>query len=235
MNKDILVDTITKEVMKRIKLMMDSNSDLEKRVLILEETKDLCPIVKGKIEEERISVDYIDNMKDINSYEFILIQNLSNNELINISRGYVSSSKESVILDLLLKGKKIYALEKGLQYKKYDSTSPKALLEVFKGYKDKLASFGVEFTSLRSILSKSKDCKESCVIEKTISAGISKVQEVDNNSLSQVLSKRLISEVDVRDLKKEGIGEIIVPKKSIVTPLAKDFARVNNIKIKIEG
>ena len=80
MNKDNLVDIITKEVMKRIKLMMETSSVSKKSVLILEDTKDLCPIVKGRIEQNEMSVDYIDTMKDIDSYEIILIQNLSNNE-----------------------------------------------------------------------------------------------------------------------------------------------------------
>lgn len=236
MNNDKLVDIITKEVMNRIKLMMETSSVSKKTVLILEDTKDLCPIVKGRIEQKEMSVDYIDTMKNIDSYEIILIQNLSNNELVNISKGYGNSPKEKVIIDMLLKGKKLHALEKGLQYKEHESKSPKALLEVFEGYKDKLVSFGIEFKSLGAILGNTKENNNVEILEKPLVKESYKIEKSDDNQyLSEVLNKRLISEVDIRNLKKEGLKEILISKRSIVTPLAKDFARVNNINIKIVG
>ncbi|RXI49096.1 hypothetical protein DP130_06710 [Clostridium tetani] len=242
MDKDKLIELITKEVMKRIKLTMEENNRKEenhknnKTILILENSKDLCPIVKKNLDENKILVDSIDNIKDIETYEFILIQNLSNNELINISKGYSNSDKEKAIINILLKGKNIYALEKGLEYKNYENTSPRALLEVFKGYKNNLTSFGITFTSLRDLITSiksNKELKEVCPIEKLESKLEDKSQ--NNKCIRKTIDKKLISEMDIKNIEKEGIKEITISKKSIVTPLAKDFARVNNINIKIES
>ncbi|RXI66073.1 hypothetical protein DQN76_13520 [Clostridium tetani] len=242
MDKDKLIELITKEVMKRIKLTMEENNGKEensksnKTILILENSKDLCPIVKKNLDENEISVDSIDNMKDIETYEFILIQNLSNNELINISKGYANSDKEKIIINILLKGKNIYALEKGLEYKNYENTSPRALLEVFKSYKNNLTSFGITFTSLRALITNiksNKNLKQVCPIEKLEDKLEDKSQ--DNKCIKKTIDKKLISEIDIKNIEKEGIKEITISKKSIVTPLAKDFARVNNINIKIES
>lgn len=235
MDKDKLIELITKEVMRRIKLTMEENNKKEegnKTILILENSKDLCPIVKKNLNENEISVDYIDNMKGIETYEYILIQNLSNNELINISKGYANSDKEKMIINILLKGKNIYALGKGLEYKNYENTSSRALLEVFKSYKNNLTSFGVTFTSLRAIIENiksNKNLKEVCHREKSED----KLQ--NNKCIKKTIDKKLISEMDIKNIEKEGIKEITISKKSIVTPLAKDFARVNNIDIKIES
>ncbi|WP_164971370.1 TIGR02536 family ethanolamine utilization protein [Clostridium tetani] len=242
MDKDKLIELITKEVMKRIKLTMEENNRKEenhknnKTILILENSKDLCPIVKKNLDENKILVDSIDNIKDIETYEFILIQNLSNNELINISKGYSNSDKEKAIINILLRGKNIYALEKGLEYKNYENTSPRALLEVFKGYKNNLTSFGITFTSLRDLITSiksNKELKEVCPIEKLESKLEDKSQ--NNKCIRKTIDKKLISEMDIKNIEKEGIKEITISKKSIVTPLAKDFARVNNINIKIES
>lgn len=236
MNNEELVENITKEVMKRIKFMMETSSINKKTVLILEETKNSCQVVKEKIEQNEMSVDYIDTMKDVDSYEIILIQNLSNNELVNISKGYGNSPKEKMIIDMLLKGKRLYALEKGLQYKEHESKSPKALLKIFENYKDKLVSFGIEFKSLRAVLGNTKENNNIEVLGKSLVKESCNIGNSDNNKcLSSVLNKKLISESDIRNLKKEGLNEILICKGSIVTPLAKDFARINNIDIKIEG
>lgn len=137
---------------------------------------------------------------------------------------------------MLLKGKKLYALEKGLQYKAHEDKSPKALLEVFEGYKNKLVSFGIEFKSLRAILGNTKENDNVEALTKPLAKESCKIEKPDNNKcLSAVLNKKLISEVDIRNLKREGLNEILIYKGSIVTPLAKDFARVNNINIKIKG
>ena len=242
MDKDKLIELITKEVMRRIKLTMKENSRKEennesnKTILILENSKDLCSIVKSNLSENKISIDSIDNMKDIEKYEFILIQNLSNNELINISKGYANSNKEKIIINILLKGRNIYALEKGLQYKNYENTCPRPLLEVFKSYKNNLTSFGITFTSLGALTTSIKNnnkLKKVCNIEHSEDKLEDKSQ--NNKCMGKIIDKKLISEMYMKNIEKEGIKEIIISKKSIVTPLAKDFARVNNINIKIEN
>lgn len=240
MNNEKLVELITKEVIRRMKAIIEENNSIKNKILILEHNENMCPIVKKRLEENNIIADSIDTMKDINEYKCILIQNISNNELRNISQGYGSSQKEKLIVDLILKGEKLYALEKGVEFEEYKDVAPKVLINVFEEYKNKLELFGVVFTSLKSIISNTNK------VEKAIKEVVKKEENIGNNMESivnekccigneRVLNKKLISEMDIRNLKKEGVNEIIVAKKSIITPLAKDFARINNLVIKVES
>lgn len=232
MDNDKLIELITKEVMKRIKLMVEVNNN-NKKVLILEKSENLCPVVKKILAENEMSVDSIDSMGNLDNYEFILIQNLSNNELINIAQGYQNSEKEKAIIDILLKGKKVYGLEKGLEYKEYEDVAPKGLIEVFQGYKEKLSTFGVEFTSLRAIIgSKVTEKSANKSEEKT---QVKSLEKVDVKTHQNVITKKLVSEIDMKNMQKDGAKEVRISKKSIITPLAKDFARINNITITIES
>lgn len=44
-------------------------------------------------------------------------------------------------------------------------------------------------------------------------------------------NKRLVSEVDLKNISKKGITKISVSKNTIVTPLALDYARINRLQI----
>ena len=44
-------------------------------------------------------------------------------------------------------------------------------------------------------------------------------------------NKRLVSEIDLKNISKMGITKISVSKKTIVTPLALDYARINRLQI----
>ncbi|MGL4730287.1 MAG: TIGR02536 family ethanolamine utilization protein [Clostridium sp.] len=232
MNNEKLIELITKEVIRRMKSIIEQENTKNDKVLILEESGNVCPIVKSRLEENSIAVDCIDSMSDISDYKCILIQNISNNELRNIAQGYQNSKKEKAIIDILLKGKQLYALEKGVEYEEYKEIAPKALIDVFEEYKNKIASFGVEFTSLKTVINEVKDKKED---NKVAASKKKETKTTCCDADREVLVKKLISEIDIKNLHKDGAKEIIVSKKSIITPLAKDYARINNLVIKFEN
>ncbi len=46
-----------------------------------------------------------------------------------------------------------------------------------------------------------------------------------------ILDKRVITEADIQRLPRQGIKELVVGKKAIVTPLAQDSIKTYNIKL----
>lgn len=229
MKNEELIELITKEVMKRLKIMLEENNKSKKKLLILEHSKDLCPILSGALKDNDFIVHCLDDMNDIESYEGIILQNISNGELTNLSLTIQGSMKEKVAIEAVLKGLNLYAMEKGVEYKKYTATANTALLDTFKSHEEKLKNYGVKFVGLKGLLSALKgegNIKEN---NEKVSATV----EVGVNQL--VINKKLISETDLKNLYKDGIKEIVIPRKSIVTPLAKDFARINKLLIKFES
>ncbi|HAT4807034.1 TPA: ethanolamine utilization protein, partial [Clostridioides difficile] len=55
---------------------------------------------------------------------------------------------------------------------------------------------------------------------------------IDNEFSLDLRNKKLISEADLRKPTINGVKNILVNKKSIITPLAVDFMRIHHLKLK---
>lgn len=236
MNYEELVQLITKEVMGRLKAVMAEEASANlKKVLVLEKKEDLCPVITGALRDKNYIVDCIDTMGDLSSYDGILLQNLSNGEFANLSHGIEGSIKEKLAIQAIFSGNRIYCMEKGVEYKKYAETSNKLFFNLFKGYEDKLKSYGINFVGLKELFACLGDeCREveknACTVEGCPS-DLNKKAEDTGCCREDLSTKKLVSEVELRNICKRGINEVIVSKRTILTPLAMDYARVNKIKI----
>ncbi|HCQ89815.1 MAG TPA: hypothetical protein DIU45_08815 [Clostridium sp.] len=237
MYSEDLVELITKEVMNRLKILLEENNKSKKKLLILEHSKDLCPILSGALQDNNFIIDCLDNMGDIESYEGIILQNVSNSELANLSLTIQGSMKEKVAIEAALKGLNLYAMEKGVEYKKYTTTANRVLFNTFKNHEEKLKSYGVNFVGLKELLStlKSENVNVAPKTERNNKTDKVEVSVQIKDEANRSVKKKLISETDLRNLYKDGVKEVVIPKKSIVTPLAKDFARINKLLIKFES
>lgn len=235
MYSEELVELITKEVMNRLKILLEENNKSKKKLLILEHSKDLCPILSGALNDNNFTIDCLDNMGDIESYEGIILQNISNSELVNLSLTIQGSMKEKVAIEAALKGLNLYAMEKGVEYKKYAATANRVLFNTFKDHEEKLKSYGVNFVGLKGLLSTLKSENVNVSPKKSERNDKSEVSVQIKDEANKSIKKKLISETDLRNLYKDGVKEVVIPKKSIVTPLAKDFARINKLLIKFES
>ena len=56
--------------------------------------------------------------------------------------------------------------------------------------------------------------------------------KIDDEFSLDLRTKKLISESDLRKPMVNGIKNVIVSKKSILTPLATDFMRIHHLKLK---
>lgn len=239
MSNEQLIELITKEVMTRLQAMLsESNIADRKKVLVLEKEDELCPVLISTLKEKNYAVDCLDNMQDLNSYNAIILQNLTNGELGNLSHGIEGSLKEKIAIEALLSGNIIYSLKNGINYKKFAAISNKLFYNMYKDCEDKLKSYGVHFVSIKDLLAcietietKNDNLNSSscCVENKEINIPIHAEECLGKNA--DLTCKKLISEVELRNVLKSGIKNVLVSKKSIVTPLAMDFARINKLQI----
>ncbi|MGL5085383.1 MAG: hypothetical protein ACRC68_06625, partial [Clostridium sp.] len=107
----------------------------------------------------------------------------------------------------------------GMFYKRYKNSAPKQLYNKYLDFEKTLINYGVEILS-------SSFANISTIDDKVFSGN-----NKSNSNVSDVIKKKLITESDVRGQYIKGTRLIVIDSKSIVTPLAKDFIRINHIEI----
>ena len=107
----------------------------------------------------------------------------------------------------LLEKKTVYIVEEGLEYKRY--SEPKALMETYDKYMASIVKYGISLVKRVDLMDKIGSVTEKTTLKGVIT--ISKLRE--------------------RNLKNAGL---ILDKKSIITPLAMEYIKENNIEILYE-
>lgn len=119
----------------------------------------------------------------------------------------IALGKTHPVIEYILENKKVYIVEEGLKYKMY--SGPKALLENYGKYMETIIKYGVEIVKRTDLIN-----KLSVKSEKT--------------ELSGVITISKLRESNIKNTK------LILGKNSIVTPLAMEYIKENNIEILYE-
>ncbi|MCP1225917.1 ethanolamine utilization protein [Sebaldella sp. S0638] len=119
----------------------------------------------------------------------------------------IASGKTHPAISGLLAKKTVYIVEEGLEYKRY--SEPKALMETYDKYLSAIIKYGILVVKRVDLID-----KMGAVTEKTVLKGVITV-----------------SKLRERNLKNAGL---ILDKKSIITPLAMEYIKENNIEILYE-
>lgn len=141
--------------------------------------------------------------KDFN--KAIYIKNLSVDAVSQIATGLCVNAKTAFVRQAFLLGKKLYTSAKEIELYTYKQTAAPDYYDVLQKQLILLEKSGL-------IIDDASQCTSS----------------VCNLSGSIRLDKRVITE---RDIKSQNVGKIVIGKKSLVTDLAKDYAKERNITI----
>ncbi|MFQ9976690.1 hypothetical protein [Clostridium cadaveris] len=214
MDYDKMVSIIVEEVLDKLKETPIINDCNKKAVIFqngdLEEFYDLV----GK-EYEVISYN-----KNIRECDIAILPKLDLSVMANLANLNASSNEEKFILNMLMKGKKIYVFENGMEYKIYKDSAPKQLYNKYLNFEKQLINYGIEIIN-ESLSSKiTTSCNKDLL--KDFSPEIIK---------SEKIFKKVITENDIRRVHEKGENVIIIGEKNILTPLAKDFIKINNMEI----
>lgn len=238
MDMDSLVKIITKEVLKKIDIINLQKAKVKSgNILILDsiskEKKDKYEYIIGINKNIKFLDDFfVDD--DIDSLDYIIVPNLSIKDLSSIAIGLEQSQISKVVIDSILHGKKVVVIEEGIDYRKFRNISSENFFQLFKSYEDRLVSFGIDIVKKEELLfylsenTCVKDIKKELVQEsfKNINQG-KKVHVIE-----ATISKKAVSEGDIKRIWDLGYKTIYLNEKSIITPLAKDYIRTNEIEIK---
>ncbi|RDY23491.1 ethanolamine utilization protein [Romboutsia maritimum] len=227
MDYDKLVDLIVNEVCKKLSIKEEKENNNKEKVVVLWE-KDLNNFKQLKSEYNVSCYN-----EKIEECDILIISKLCLRGLSNMSLGISVSNEERFILSMLMQGKKVYALEEGLEYRKYKKTAPKALYNKFIDHEENIKTYGIQIIkNIEDIQLKNKPLynnqpigNEEVVIKDLKNTG-------DDYKFIDLTTKKLISESDLKKPHLNGIKIVHINKKCIVTPLANDFIRIYHLQLK---
>ncbi|NJI80541.1 ethanolamine utilization protein [Clostridioides difficile] len=229
MNYDKLVDLVIEEIYKKINNDELTVSNKPKVVTVFEQDNSKFNLLRDEFE-------IVEFNKSIKECEVVIVSKLCMRGLSNLALGNSTSDEERFILKMLMKGKKVYVLDEGIEYKRYKDTAPKALYKKFISFEDEIRKFGVEIIKDLNTIAKSKLSIKNETTEilnkDTISLINTENTKIVNEFSLDLRNKKLISEADLRKPTINGVKNILVNKKSIITPLAVDFMRIHHLELK---
>ena len=211
MDYDKMVSLIVEEVLDKLKETPTINNHKKKAVVFQNGNLDCFYNVLGR-EYELISYE-----TSVKEGDALIIPKLTLTMMANLANLNSSKDEETFVLEMLMKGKRIFILEQGLEYRRYKDTAPKQLYNKFLNFEKQLLNYGIEILSEN--LNVSSYHKEESL------------EKYAETIKSEKITKKVITEGDVRRLHEKGENLVILGEKTILTPLAKDFVRMNHMEI----
>ncbi len=166
-------------------------------------------------------------MEQIAENSIIYLKNISVDVLAQIALGYATTPQTCFVREKLLQGKTLYTVKNEIELYKYKETAKAAYYGQMNGYVEFLKASGLVVASdcntLQEMLKTNDEPKHPC-------------EAVPKQEKTVVFEKRVLTEQAVARLKfDEGMTALVVGKKTLVTDLAKDYAKNHNIVITRQG
>ncbi|UYP00825.1 hypothetical protein OF820_03870 [Oceanotoga sp. DSM 15011] len=207
MNTKELVELITVEVIKRLKLKN------KKKLLVLNEGfKSLDDLLT-----DYEIIHYSEDL-ELKDFDEIYLGKMDLKMISHLANGIIINEIEDLILKSLLKDKKIFLFSEDIELKKFNNTKNTNLYKIFNQNIENIKNIGI------IILDEKIDIKENININTKYK---NEVKEED----SIILKNKLITENELKKLGLKNRSKINIGNKSIITPLAKDYIRIHKIRL----
>lgn len=215
MNIEEIIRKITLEVLKQ----MEYGKMAPKKVLMPSEQA--FNIGEGFETVVMTAEDDVENA--VQNSEVIVISKLTIDEMIEISLGQRKSIVSQMIITGLLMGKEVVVLSEGLEYRKYMTSASKPLYELYKSYEVKIAEFGAVIIEEENLLGAlTNKCANA---EKDVYSCNVEAYDARN--------KKLVDYSLIQNVIENKNSKVLVDKKTLITAMAKDLIREQQIEIEI--
>lgn len=158
-------------------------------------------------------------------YDAILLGELDNASLAKAAVGLLDNDYLKLIGEAILSRKPVYAITEGVELFQYKETAPPVYYRVFETHLETLKKSGVKVCTQAELI--------SCLLRESGSAAVDTQADysckVPDNT--KCFTRKVITERDMMELKKENLSSVQIGKRCIVTDLAKEFAQKNKITI----
>ena len=213
--------------------------DREGLLLLSQEMNDTCrAMLKCEKLKARFRVDCASLQSEpaeLDSYGVVVLTGLTNEALAKLALGLCDTPYTRLAAQAILTGKRVYVPTEEVELYRYASTAPAAYYAMMKERLDLLLASGVVVCSkhhLEGLLLGGAAC-ESAPAEGPAAADPSAPAPMPAAREEKLVhvTKRVLTERDIRDAAAEKVTCIHVPAKCILTALAKDCAKEHGIRL----
>ena len=201
-----------------------SRDDREGLLLLSQEMNDTCrAMLKCEKLKARFRVDCASLQSEpaeLDSYGVVVLTGLTNEALAKLALGLCDTPYTRLAAQAILTGKRVYVPTEEVELYRYASTAPAAYYAMMKERLDLLLASGVVVCSKHNL-------EGPAAAEPSAPAPMPAARE---EKLVHV-TKRVLTERDIRDAAAEKVTCIHVPAKCILTALAKDCAKEHGIRL----
>lgn len=226
-----LVDMVTKEVMMRIERDINDSAMDKAKVLVIGSCEKEITMITDLLENKYEVCIYDKSDINMKNYNHIIVANLCNKGLSSLALGLCNDNVQAFLIEALFNGKKVYVLKEGIEYRKYSTNANSELYNLYNQYECKIMSYGVVLVSETSLI---QSMKSGATFNEQVVQALPLIESTNNVQSHQVVeisNKKLITESDLKKLYMNGIKEVTIIHKAILTPLAQDFVRIKQLKL----
>lgn len=240
---EAFVDEIFKRVLEVIKDSQEpQEEDVKDKILILtsKHDKDCHEILEDTTLLEHYHTECaLANEYDVNldTYQAVILCNLTNAVLSKLCEGISDSPFLELAEKAILTGKKIYVPVQEVEIYQYKDTAPKIYYKKMLDKINFLEQAGIVFADKDKILSMltntkpTKESKESKDTKDNKALPKEETKQSFTQGSAVVIEKKIITEKDVEQAYEKGAAVICIPKNSILSDLAKEFAKKRDMEL----
>ncbi|MGM1045447.1 MAG: ethanolamine utilization protein [Bacillota bacterium] len=226
LDRAAIIEAVTAEVMKRLQQAQSNEPTtvpvLKKQAVLL--TVEPVPELESMLNQHYEVRYYDETLRDC---DVLIIPKLCLQLLSNLGNGISAGQRERFVLTMLLKGRQVIALEEGLLYRKYKSTAPVLLYKQYDGFVDKLSSYGIQMVKESGLLMACQQDGRSKDIQQSSPA----IEHTEVLLQPEVLTRKVITEAELKKYRLQNRKEIVIDRHSIITPLAQDYLRMQQMQV----
>ena len=184
---------------------------------------ELCKVTCALAQNYEVNVDDFDS---------IVLYNMTNSNLFKIANGCTDNKFLALAAEAILKGKRVIMVKEEVEILKYEETAPKALYNnIYKNLQILLDS-GVELVAAEDVKdaicegadAPAEPAREEVKAVEAASAPVAAAPKAESDDSVLVLTKRVITERDIREAAAKHYKKVQLPEKPVITYLAKDTA-----------
>ena len=238
MDMDLLIELAVRAVKaylekEGITSVVPAERKVNSALILTEHHCEECAVEKLDSELCKVTCALAQNYEvNVDDFDSIVLYNMTNSNLFKIANGCTDNKFLALAAEAILKGKRVIMVKEEVEILKYEETAPKALYNnIYKNLQILLAS-GVELVAAEDVKdaicegadAPAEPAREEVKAVEAASAPVAAAPKAESDDSVLVLTKRVITERDIREAAAKHYKKVQLPEKPVITYLAKDTA-----------
>ncbi len=238
MDMDLLIELAVRAVKaylekEGITSAVQTERKVNSALILTEHHCEECAVEKLDSELCKVTCALAQNYEvNVDDFDSIVLYNMTNSNLFKIANGCTDNKFLALAAEAILKGKRVIMVKEEVEILKYEETAPKALYNnIYKNLQILLDS-GVELVAAEDVKdaicegadAPAEPAREEVKAVEAASAPVAAAPKAESDDSVLVLTKRVITERDIREAAAKHYKKVQLPEKPVITYLAKDTA-----------